>query len=144
MIRRPPRSTRTDTFFPYTTLFRSLGSAAAGEAAELAVGGKHRVAGDEDRDRVGAAGGADGPRDGAGGLGEVAVGLRMAVGDRQHLAPYGAVEVAAARLQGQVEGAAGAGEIVAQLLRGVLQQIAVPLAAARGGPAAPGDADDGA
>src|SRR3546814_3460086 len=23
MIRRPPRSTRTDTFFPYTTLFRS-------------------------------------------------------------------------------------------------------------------------
>src|SRR3546814_12778014 len=26
MIRRPPRSTRTDTLFPYTTLFRSLGS----------------------------------------------------------------------------------------------------------------------
>src|SRR3546814_18752933 len=25
MIRRPPRSTRTDTRFPYTTLFRSLG-----------------------------------------------------------------------------------------------------------------------
>src|SRR3546814_1424545 len=25
MIRRPPRSTRTDTLFPYTTLFRSLG-----------------------------------------------------------------------------------------------------------------------
>src|SRR3546814_20596705 len=24
MIRRPPRSTRTDTIFPYTTLFRSL------------------------------------------------------------------------------------------------------------------------
>src|SRR3546814_1880802 len=23
MLRRPPRSTRTDTFFPYTTLFRS-------------------------------------------------------------------------------------------------------------------------
>src|SRR3546814_9228697 len=28
MIRRPPRSTRTDTLFPYTTLFRS---AAAGD-----------------------------------------------------------------------------------------------------------------
>src|SRR3546814_5669908 len=27
MIRRPPRSTRTDTLFPYTTLFRSLTSA---------------------------------------------------------------------------------------------------------------------
>src|SRR3546814_14614753 len=28
MIRRPPRSTRTDTLFPYTTLFRSVGSLA--------------------------------------------------------------------------------------------------------------------
>src|SRR3546814_15363736 len=27
MIRRPPRSTRTDTLFPYTTLFRSLDKA---------------------------------------------------------------------------------------------------------------------
>src|SRR3546814_3197528 len=27
MIRRPPRSTRTDTLFPYTTLFRSLSPA---------------------------------------------------------------------------------------------------------------------
>src|SRR3546814_17172382 len=27
MIRRPPRSTRTDTLFPYTTLFRSLSMA---------------------------------------------------------------------------------------------------------------------
>src|SRR3546814_8830662 len=26
MIRRPPRSTRTDTRFPYTTLFRSIAS----------------------------------------------------------------------------------------------------------------------
>src|SRR3546814_16403750 len=25
MIRRPPRSTRTDTLFPYTTLYRSIG-----------------------------------------------------------------------------------------------------------------------
>src|SRR3546814_4030402 len=29
MIRRPPRSTRTDTLFPYTTLFRSEGFSAA-------------------------------------------------------------------------------------------------------------------
>src|SRR3546814_5320949 len=27
MIRRPPRSTRTDTLFPYTTLFRSVAAA---------------------------------------------------------------------------------------------------------------------
>src|SRR3546814_3960954 len=31
MIRRPPRSTRTDTLFPYTTLFRSGGATAVGE-----------------------------------------------------------------------------------------------------------------
>src|SRR3546814_3527022 len=30
MIRRPPRSTRTDTLFPYTTLFRSCGAFSAG------------------------------------------------------------------------------------------------------------------
>src|SRR3546814_19346233 len=30
MIRRPPRSTRTDTLFPYTTLCRSLGFGATG------------------------------------------------------------------------------------------------------------------
>src|SRR3546814_12932929 len=35
MIRRPPRSTRTDTLFPYTTLFRS--------------DGRHRVRGDQRR-----------------------------------------------------------------------------------------------
>src|SRR3546814_15964385 len=29
MIRRPPRSTRTDTLFPYTTLFRSVDKAGA-------------------------------------------------------------------------------------------------------------------
>src|SRR3546814_7634612 len=33
MIRRPPRSTRTDTLFPYTTLFRSPDAFADGHAA---------------------------------------------------------------------------------------------------------------
>src|SRR3546814_2527906 len=33
MIRRPPRSTRTDTLFPYTTLFRSARSATRGRTA---------------------------------------------------------------------------------------------------------------
>src|SRR3546814_11328491 len=31
MIRRPPRSTRTDTLFPYTTLFRSYTAACMGK-----------------------------------------------------------------------------------------------------------------
>src|SRR3546814_15631433 len=36
MIRRPPRSTRTDTLFPYTTLFRSaLSFTISGESTEL-------------------------------------------------------------------------------------------------------------
>src|SRR3546814_2776419 len=38
MIRRPPRSTRTDTLFPYTTLFRSKSSCffcSASKPAEL-------------------------------------------------------------------------------------------------------------
>src|SRR3546814_6053732 len=33
MIRRPPRSTRTDTLFPYTTLFRSSYLASIGDFA---------------------------------------------------------------------------------------------------------------
>src|SRR3546814_5778216 len=33
MIRRPPRSTRTDTLFPYTTLFRSHGCCPGGARA---------------------------------------------------------------------------------------------------------------
>src|SRR3546814_5196386 len=37
MIRRPPRSTRTDTLFPYTTLFRSC----LPEAGPAALGGRH-------------------------------------------------------------------------------------------------------
>src|SRR3546814_6465420 len=36
MIRRPPRSTRTDTLFPYTTLFRSVTK--AGGSAQTATG----------------------------------------------------------------------------------------------------------
>src|SRR3546814_579194 len=41
MIRRPPRSTRTDTRFPYTTLFRSRYGA-----------GRRRIALDGERDRA--------------------------------------------------------------------------------------------
>src|SRR3546814_4338127 len=69
-IRRPPRSTRTDTLFPYTTLFRS------GECRPDAVAQPRRV-------RLGSRG--------------VVVDMRMpagdrfgiAVGERRHLRPPG-------------------------------------------------------
>src|SRR3546814_11008928 len=42
MIRRPPRSTRTDTLFPYTTLFRSgRGHLDDGKARGAAIGQAH-------------------------------------------------------------------------------------------------------
>src|SRR3546814_8434602 len=37
MIRRPPRSTRTDTLFPYTTLFRSRPRRSAGRRSLLEI-----------------------------------------------------------------------------------------------------------
>src|SRR3546814_588894 len=37
MIRRPPRSTRTDTLFPYTTLFRSLEEICSSYMTQLGV-----------------------------------------------------------------------------------------------------------
>src|SRR3546814_8158526 len=56
MIRRPPRSTRTDTLFPYTTLFRSgldqignlqigedLGGGGAGDVEDLAATRQDRL-----------------------------------------------------------------------------------------------------
>src|SRR3546814_19245060 len=69
MIRRPPRSTRTDTLFPYTTLFRSIGGDQ--RAVEGGEGVEHVLP----RDAV-----AVGPREG----GQVAaVGAQLA----EHLGP---------------------------------------------------------
>src|SRR3546814_20337271 len=43
MSRRPPRSTRTDTLFPYTTLFRSIAAAnVCDEDVQLAGGGTEK------------------------------------------------------------------------------------------------------
>src|SRR3546814_9716079 len=43
MIRRPPRSTRTDTLFPYTTLFRSQHMAAVDQPLHLDLQAFHRA-----------------------------------------------------------------------------------------------------
>src|SRR3546814_5942754 len=46
MIRRPPRSTRTDTLLPYTTLFRSVGEPLSRKELLGQVHGGHTGAGD--------------------------------------------------------------------------------------------------
>src|SRR3546814_9478820 len=60
MLRRPPRSTRTDTLFPYTTLFRSIRLRKAAADAEDHVGVlqelvhrlRHRPAAGAERQRM--------------------------------------------------------------------------------------------
>src|SRR3546814_6194972 len=64
MIRRPPRSTRTDTLFPYTTLFRSpllkhlegmVADRLAGTGTPSLTRARHRQALEECRDALGRA-----------------------------------------------------------------------------------------
>src|SRR3546814_8450475 len=52
MIRRPPRSTRTDTLFPYTTLFRSV---PAGHGIDPARAGAHLAPGADGAAQTGGA-----------------------------------------------------------------------------------------
>src|SRR3546814_5243455 len=74
MIRRPPRATRTDTLFPYTTLFRSERARGGGglahavrdaSRADAAPWRDGAAAGDDGRGRAGSA---DGRRDGVRGV----------------------------------------------------------------------------
>src|SRR3546814_1908737 len=91
MIRRPPRSTRTDTLFPYTTLFRSL------EGLDDRHDGQVRCHDGAGADRRrGRYMGADGPDDDAPDHGAHAFGTRLsrplALGDgRPHRGPDGAL-----------------------------------------------------
>src|SRR3546814_12873168 len=83
MIRRPPRSTRTDTLFPYTTLFRSDAERRAASTSEhpLLIDGRW-VAGE---------------------------GERLTVLDKYHLTPFATVTSASPRQVTQmVEAAHGA------------------------------------
>src|SRR3546814_4605648 len=56
MIRRPPRSTRTDTLFPYTTLFRSMSAddllAGIGAYDGLAVRSASKVTADRSEEHT--------------------------------------------------------------------------------------------
>src|SRR3546814_15918135 len=51
MIRRPPRSTRTDTLFPYTTLFRSELAIAGDQQSAFAIAAQTEIENAGDRIR---------------------------------------------------------------------------------------------
>src|SRR3546814_11766767 len=73
MIRRPPRSTRTDTLFPYTTLFRSpvgLGEAVDGQGCDDGRLAGHRQGSAREGHDGGTAGGRSGGGRCAGATGE--------------------------------------------------------------------------
>src|SRR3546814_18813889 len=81
MIRRPPRSTRTDTLFPYTTLFRSLAVLPAFDAVRMAELEQSVVARADDgvdprRRPVGGGRGAERDHVGEGGVGGDAKAVR--------------------------------------------------------------------
>src|SRR3546814_20512885 len=52
MIRRPPRSTRTDTLFPYTTLFRSRADEQGKQPEDSASARKHGLTAGQSPDAV--------------------------------------------------------------------------------------------
>src|SRR3546814_15785966 len=82
MIRRPPRSTRTDTLFPYTTLFRSLGPQVLAPAEEVG----HMAAVGVERPRDGCAAAADVEHERDPGVGELRpdrIERRVGRGDRK-------------------------------------------------------------
>src|SRR3546814_14586869 len=105
MIRRPPRSTRTDTLFPYTTLFRSALRRRPGHGLRAAA---RRGAGNR---RAAAGGGPGGPAQ------PRRHDRRLAAPDR----PPGPGPDPAALRPGPVRGA-GAGGAVLGLMRGFVTE----------------------
>src|SRR3546814_17380169 len=108
MIRRPTRTTRTDTLVPYTALFRS---------GQRTVGADHAVAGEHDRDWIASVRRAhrshrlrlaDAARD-------VAVAPGLPVGNLRQRPPDLALERRADRLQRQVGRLQRPGDIGHQL-----------------------------
>src|SRR3546814_13122837 len=94
MIRRPPRSTRTDTRLPYTTLFRSAGGrgndyseGGNGDDVIVATGGKNVLSGGLGDDNITASGNGDrvytgGGTNTVGNLGAEGLAYSAGVGDK--------------------------------------------------------------
>src|SRR5579871_6873949 len=92
--------------------FRALAAAIAHQGA---AGTHHAMAGNEDRDRIAPAGAAHVPGVAANGLGDLAIGPGLAIGDFQHGLPDLAVELAALRREGQFEMPEPAEEVAVEL-----------------------------
>src|SRR3546814_10171160 len=107
MIRRPPRSTRTDTLFPYTTLFRS-GRCRRRPARGVAGGGQlpvvHHAVPVRVRARLPAAGAADAAR-ARGDRDAQATGQRAPVRDRRRVRGVGGADAARYRVATAARGA---------------------------------------
>src|SRR3546814_5302759 len=81
MIRRPPRSTRTDTLFPYTTLFRSP----VNEVAQRRLGSPLQAGGtDQSSTTADQASGKDGPYSDAGPLADKLRPLELSPRSEEH------------------------------------------------------------
>src|SRR3546814_2531929 len=99
MIRRPPRSTRTDTLFPYTTLFRSH----PGEHVYLdGLFGYQRLSFDLRRHVTANGNTVRGTRDGGQWFASLAAGYQWQH-EQLQLTPYARIDHASAELDGYVE-----------------------------------------
>src|SRR3546814_15299151 len=106
MIRPPPRSTRTDTLFPYTTLFRSSSLWSGGGSS----GFSHAHHAAAVAEATGDDGGVEGVEVGLSGEGGIEGGELLG-GVEEHARDRG--------VAGEVEGELGAEEIGARVLEGV-------------------------
>src|SRR3546814_5253081 len=114
MIRRPPRSTRTDTLLPYTTLFRSVQQVIAADRQRVAVARHHP---DVER-RVG----------------------QLHAGRESRRAAVDGVKAVGRQVVGKARGAADAGDehrlsgVGAELGQGLLHRLQDRVVAAAGAP----------
>ena len=111
--------------FEREKLALGITAGAAGEAAERAACPDDPVARDDEGDRIGTAGAADGAGRAVKRAGEVTVAPGFAIGNDLHRRPHPAAEGRPLGREGQREFAAVAGEIFGELARGLRQHAGI-------------------
>ena len=101
----------------------AVGPKTAGKTAELSAAAENAVAGDDDGNRIGAAGAADGSGNGLRLIGQLAVGHGLAEGDLRHFVPDPALKGRSGRGEGQGEVTPLTFEIGLKLLNGLFQEL---------------------